>query len=129
VSTRFPPGTSGNASGISRSREQFNQLLADAMRDPQRLEKALKALDKAIEAGESWAALFYLSRVWPERKFISAAVEVSTDDDTFTEFFSRIARLAARSAAGRALADAQPRTTESSEVRVEVLGPAEPTGT
>jgi hypothetical protein len=67
-------------------------------------------------------------RLWPERKFISAAVEINHDDDVFREFFSRIAQLATRRSTGKAVADIDARAIEPTEVRVEVLGPEKPTG-
>jgi hypothetical protein len=76
---RFPRVTSGNLAGVTATQAEFNHLLAEAMRDPARLQKALAALDKSLDAGEAWAAQWWLNRVMPAQP-VSLKLSREVDD-------------------------------------------------
>src|SRR5690242_1848394 len=62
---RFVKGSSGNPTGVSAAQAQFKALLAEAMHNPERLQKALAVLDKALDQNEAWAAQWWLNRIMP----------------------------------------------------------------
>jgi hypothetical protein len=63
---RYPRGVSGNPGGSNRRLHEFNQLQREALLNPELLHKCMAKLEEAINAGESWAIMWYLAKVFPD---------------------------------------------------------------
>jgi hypothetical protein len=70
-------GQSGNPSGTSKLRKQFEAEMYSALVDAEMSEIALDALRKAVKIGEPWAVQLWFSKVLPPQLRIEAA---QTDD-------------------------------------------------
>jgi hypothetical protein len=82
LATRWPRGVSGNPTGRSKTRLQFEEALADALagENPAARAKELAALVwKAARKGEAWAIMLLFSRLAPEP--LKIKMEVSRGEE------------------------------------------------
>lgn len=93
--TRFKPGQSGNPGGRPPRPANY-EAFREAMRD--RSPVALKAIDEALEAGDTQAAFQVLQHAWG--KAPSAPEDLDAVREGFASFTSLITEAAKRDKAG-----------------------------